>query len=131
MPTAHGPYTLINGAVPVTQQDAAGNLISGGITLTERSSSIVAGAMSQQLAAANLTRRYLFIQNPYSASAQNIAASENLYIRFGAVAATIDTGTSIELLPGASITFEANAIPTAAIQIIATTISHKFIALEG
>ena len=100
------------------------------VTMTERSSTVTAGGTSQQLAAANASRRYLFIQNPNTTAGQGVTA-ENLYIRFGAVAAGIDNGTAIELLPGASLTYESLASPTQAIQVIAATTAHKFIAMEG
>lgn len=101
------------------------------VTLTERSGAMTTGGTSQQLAAANTLRKYLFIQNPVTLTGQNIAAAETLFVRFGATAAGVNNGTSIELVPGASITFEGNAIPTAAIQVNAATTAHRWIALEG
>lgn len=104
---------------------------SANATMTERSSSIVVAATSQQLMAANPARKYLFVQNPSTLTGQGIAAAETLFIRFGASAATVNTGTSIELVAGATFIMESNYVSTQAVQVIATTINHKFIAVEG
>lgn len=137
MPQYLGPYDeenrlRVNVEKSTPPASSSPTFVSGSpVTLTERSGAIAAGGTSQQLAAANTARKYLLIQNLTSAAGQGIAVAENLYIRFGAVAAGIDNGTSIELSPGASLVFEDTAIPTQAIQVNATTINHRFIAVEG
>jgi hypothetical protein len=111
-------------AFPVTTGEQTGSF-------TERSGFIAAGGTSQQLAAANSSRKKIVIQNPLTAAGQNIAASESLYIRFGASAAGIDDGTSIEIPSGGSYISEPDFESTQAIQVNATTTNHRWIADEA
>lgn len=99
-------------------------------SLTERSGSIALGGTSQQLMAANSARTYLLIQNPATTAGQGVTA-ETLFIRFGATGATVNTGTSIELVAGGSYEMAGSFVSTQAVQVIAATTAHKFIASEG
>lgn len=105
--------------------DAAGNLIvatqaSVG-SLTDFSDDITAGGVSQTLAVANVLRKYIFVQN--------LDASEDLWINFGA-AATI-ARPSIKISAGGSFVMEGSFVSTQEITVIATTIGHDFTAKEG
>lgn len=112
--------------------------VSGAITAnnptavpTSKAGAIAAGGASQQLMAANGARKGLMIQNPTDEVGQGgIAAREALYLNFGASAAGVDDGISIELQPGGALFLTQGAIPTSAINVTAATIGHKFIAFE-
>lgn len=93
---------------------------SGTGTLVDRSGTITTGGTSQQVAAANAGRNYIFIQN---------TSAGNLYINFGA-AASVTVG-SILLLPNASYVMEASYISTQVINIIGATTAQSYIAKEG
>jgi len=88
--------------------------------LTNRSGSITTGGTSQQLAAANTTRRYLFIQN---------IATEDLWSNVG-VAAVADQ-PSVKLTPGDAFVMEGLFIDNEAVHIIGATTGSKFVAKEG
>lgn len=98
------------------------NTVGGPIT--DRSSIVITGGSSQQLAAESFIRRYLLVQNP---SDQN----ESLFINFGA-AASATAYNSIELLPGGSYERAGPSfMPTGAVNVTAATTNHPFIAKEG
>ncbi len=98
------------GAVPVSAPTGA--------TYTDCSLALTTGGTSQQLVAANASRKGVLILNPSS-------QIESLFVNFGA-AATTDDSDSIELVPGAREFF-----PTVqAIQVNAATTGHKVIAKE-
>lgn len=91
--------------------------------LTNRSGTIAVGGTSQQIMAANTSRRYLMVQNP-------IAASEPLFVNFGAVASA--AATSYELAAGQMIEFSSPGfIPTGTVNAVAATGAHAFVAKEG
>lgn len=90
--------------------------------LTNRSGTITAGNTSQQLMAANTARRYLFVFNPPT-------ATESLWIDFGTAA--VKDQPSIELVAGASYVMEDMFVSDQAVNIIAATTGHKFVAKEG
>lgn len=103
--------------------DAAGDVLiapSQG-TLTDRSGTIAAGATSQQLAAVNAARRYLFIQN--------LDAAEDLWFNFTTDA--VVSQPSIKLGPGQSYENPAHFCSTEKVTVIATTTSHAFTAKEA
>lgn len=91
-------------------------------TLTNRSGTITTGNTSQQLAAANTARRYLFVYNPPT-------ATESLWINFTSDA--VKDQPSIELVAGASFVMEGMYVSTEKVTIIAATTGHKFVAKEG
>jgi hypothetical protein len=108
----------------VQLKDNSGNDVSPGDrtvgALTNRSGSISSGGSSQQLAAANATRRYLFIQN---------IATEDLWFNFGTAA--VADQPSVRLRPGDSFVMEGLFIDNQAIHIIGATTGSRFVAKEG
>jgi hypothetical protein len=136
------PVQLLNSYIDPLLWNAGNPLISGAVTVsgtvtaqpltgayTNRSGAIAAAGVSQQLAAANGTRRRLFILNPSTAAGQNIAAAERLFINF-TTAAGIDDGLSIELQPGQSFDSGQGPMTTELITVNAATIAHRYIAKE-
>lgn len=97
---------------------------------TDRSSSVTLGGTSQQLMAANTSRKRVLIQNPCSTTTQGIGATENLFIRFEGLAASTSAGNSIELVACGSYDSGAGPITTGQITVNAATTGHKFIAWE-
>lgn len=92
--------------------------------LTDRSGSVTTGGTSQTLAVANNRRRFLYIQNP-------ITATETLFINFTTAASTSGVN-SVELGAGASFTMtEDTFISVDKITVTAATSAHKYIAKEG
>lgn len=91
-------------------------------SLTDRSGTITTGNTSQQLAAANASRRYLFVGNPPT-------ATESLWINFGTAA--VKDQPSIEIAIGASFVMEDMFVSDQAVNIIAATTGHKFVSKEG
>lgn len=120
-PNATGSSTYPNvacsasGALVVSNGGATG---TG--TLTDRSGTIAAGGTSQQLAAANTSRKYIFIQN---------TSTGNLYVNFGS-AASVTVG-SILIPANSSFVMEQGYISTQVINIIGATTSQTYIAKEG
>lgn len=88
--------------------------------LTDRSGSIAAGGVSQQVMAANPARVLFLFQNISSAT---------MYVNFGA-AAVVDSN-SVKVLPEACFTWEQRAIVSQAAHVICATIASKFVAKEG
>ena len=117
---------IISGTVTVDGTTTAQPLTG---SYTNRSGSIATANTSQQLAAANGSRRRLFIQNPYNAAGQGIGAAESLYINFTS-SAVVNDGDSIEILSGASFDTGTGPVSTELVNIVAATAGHKFIAKE-
>jgi hypothetical protein len=92
-------------------------------TLTDRSGTVATGGTSQALAASNASRKYLFIENPPS-------ATENLFINFTSNASTSAAG-SLSLTPGGVFIMESEFVSTEAVTVTAATTSHAYIAKEG
>lgn len=89
--------------------------------LTDRSGTITTGGSSQQLAAANASRSYLFIQN---------VSTGDLWVRFGAAAAA--SQPSIKLAAGASLVAKGDGfIPTESVNIVGATTAQAFSAKEA
>lgn len=87
---------------------------------TNRSGTIAAGGVSQVLMAANAGRKGFVIQNPSN-------EIESLWINFTAAA---NVGQpSIELTPGSSFPYY-GAVSTEAINVLAATLGHAYIAKE-
>ena len=99
-------------------------------SFTDRSGSITTGGTSQQLAAINANRKRIIIENPASATGQNIATAESLFINF-TTAAGVNNGTSIELIPGGTFDSGSGPVSTQAITVNAATIGHVYIAKEA
>jgi hypothetical protein len=95
--------------------------LTTGVTITDRSSTVTVGGTAQTAIAANIYRRFLFIQNPTT-------EIENLFVDFGATA--VGDGTDLTLVPGAAVLFDV-AVPIELISVIAATSGHKFIMKDG
>ena len=102
----HGtePVTLVNSSV-----------------LTDRSGTLTAGAVAQQLAPANLSRTYLLIQNEH--------ATEVMWINFTTTA--VQSQPSLQIAALATFVMETAAASTEVISVIATTIGHPWSAKEA
>ena len=108
--------------VAISPNNSLAVAISG--TLTDRSGTVTTGGTSQQIAAANSSRKFLLIENPSN-------ATEVLYVNFTTAASTT-AKNSIELNAGGSIQLNAGTyITTEAVNVTAVTTSHAFIAKEG
>lgn len=102
--------------------DCAGHalLVTGNHELvTDASSTITSGGVSQQAVASNSARKFLMCQNIDTANV------EDLWLNIG-VAAAANTAGSIRIQSGASITFDSNYIPTNAINVVAATTGHRY-----
>lgn len=89
--------------------------------IVDRSGTIAAGGISQQLAAANATRRYLLIQN---------VSTGDLWFTFGPAAAVL-TQPSLKLAAGASYEMTGAYVASEAIQIIGGGAGQAFSAREA
>lgn len=127
--TCNAAGTICVQAQPVSNPD--GSLIGGGgaavapvtrAAVTDGSGTVTTGGTSQQVFAANTTRSYLMCQNP-------ISATEALFVNIGAAAST--TAGSIELAPGASISFQQQFIPTGTVNVTAVTTAHRYVCKQG
>lgn len=92
-----------------------------GASVTDRSGTITTGGTSQQLAASNAVRIYLFVEN---------VSAENLWINFGAGAAVANQ-PSIKIVPNGSFVMESTFVCTQAVQIIGATTGSAFTAKEA
>ena len=91
-------------------------------SLTDRSGTITTGGTSQVLAAQNLSRAYLFVQN---------ISEETLFLNFGTSATNNEsTPNSIEIKPNQSVTF-VSFVSSDQIFVLGETTGSKFIAKEG
>lgn len=103
----------------VGAQGAGGGPAQG--TLTDRSGTITSGGASQQVMAANASRKYLLVQN------NSVAA---LWVNFTGAAVT--TQPAIQLAAnGGSIVMEGSFVSTEAVTIIGATTGQVFTAKEG
>lgn len=86
---------------------------------------ITLGGTAQLLMSANATRKGIFIRNPGTPTSQGIAATEPLYIGFGAAFAGMAVGAmgSWELFPGEQLP-QFDPVPTEAVYIVAATTGH-------
>jgi hypothetical protein len=118
MPGMHSPS-------PVYLTDSAGNTAAAleiqgsGVTYTNRSGTITAGATAQTLMAANADRRGLWIQN---------LSSGDLWISSLGTAAA--TQPSMKLTAGSLYEAPAHGVPVAAISIFGATTGQAFSARE-
>ncbi len=88
----------------------------------DRSGTITEGGTAQTAAAAKVTRRYLYIENP-------ITATERLW--FWTVATAVADSPSISREPGQSWENPAHFCPTGAVSVIAATTGHAWTAREA
>lgn len=95
---------------------------SGPSSVTNRSGAIATGGVSEEAAAANTSRTWLYLQNPST-------ETEPLFIGFGETADT--DGSDIELAAGQIFVMSGEAAPTTTINVNAATTAHKFIVKEA
>lgn len=88
--------------------------------LTDRSGTITLGGTAQSLMAANLARRYLFVEN--------LSVGDE-WINF--TVAAVLSQPSIRLVPGASFVMESSIVSSDALSIIGATTAQAFAAKEG
>lgn len=104
--------------------DTTGATVQGAKgAVTNGSGTITTGGTSQQAFAANATRKYLFCQNPST-------ASESLFFDFGTAASTT-SGNSVEITAGGNFTFEGNFIPSGTVNVVGATTGDKFTCKQG
>lgn len=87
---------------------------------TDRSGTVTVGGTAQQLAPANTSRKYLFIQNN---------SSGDLWINFGANATTAQPSVKVEA--GANFFWESSFVPSSSISVIGATTGQTFTAKEA
>lgn len=86
--------------------------------------SIATGGTDQTQLAAASYRTNVWVENYCSATTENIAAAESLWVNFGAAAAV---GVGFEIAPCGSVTFTNNNYPTTqALHLFAATTAHQF-----
>lgn len=100
-------------------------LIALGIVVSPSSGSFTnrsgtATAVSAQLAAANSSRKYFYLQN---------VSDGNIWFNFGVAAVT--TQPSLRLRPGETFTLDGSFISTQAINVISEVGSRDYVAKEG
>lgn len=89
--------------------------------LTDYSGTVTVGGAADEVMAANVSRKYLFIQNAEDAT--------DLWINLGVVA--VEASPSIRLAPGASFVMEGSFISSQALSAISSLTGHVFTAKEG
>lgn len=112
----------------------AGSAVIGSIapqlaSFTDKSGAITVGGTSQTLAAINAARKRILVTNPCTATSQNIATAESLFINFTS-AASPTAGGSIELSPCGSYDSGSSVVTTELIAVNAATTAHKWTAKE-
>lgn len=125
-----GGLTCVGGILVLGAGTASiGSVIPLRGTTTDRSVVITLGGTSQQLAASNTSRNRLLIQNPISATAEGLGATETCAVNFGS-AATQAGGNSFDIGPGGSFDSGGGPVMTDAVNIICPTTGHKIPAKE-
>jgi hypothetical protein len=107
--------------VTIDERVLAGRLVRQG-TLFDWSGMIAVGGTAEEALPANDGRRYLLIQNPSS----NGSA---LWVAFGQP--SIQASPSVELLPGATLVFEAGFVPTEGVWVVASIANLAYTMWEG
>jgi hypothetical protein len=125
-----GGTTTIGGLKGVYTAVAAllAQLVSSG-TITDRSGTITSGGTAQQAAAANASRRYLFIQNPGAPGQFDTAPAVPLWVNFGVTA--VAAQPSIRINAGQTLVFDGRFVPVGTVSVIAATTSTPFVIKEG
>jgi|SRR5579863_3492955 len=95
--------------------------VPSAVALTDGSGTITTGNTSQQIFAANASRRYLFIQN---------TSSGNLWINFGASATEGAGAGSIIIFPNASFVMESGTITNQTVNINGGSAGQSFVAKQ-
>src|SRR5574337_1292883 len=124
------------------QCDVNGNLrISGTVTATtglvavtptDKSGTLTAGGTSQILAVANPSRKSLIVQNPCTATGENIAAIEDVYINVTGSATVAGASNFVDLPPCSSAEISYNGtVITTSVTVNAATINHRWYATEA
>jgi hypothetical protein len=106
-----GSESLMAGSMPISA-------VVG--TLADRSGTLTTGGTSQQLAAANTTRKYLLIQN---------VSTTDLWINF--TTAAVVGQPSIKVVAGGNFVMESSFVSNEAVNIIGPTTGQAFTAKEG
>ena len=88
--------------------------------LTNRSGTLTTGGVSQQLAAANAGRKYLFVQN---------LSAGDLWLNFTSAASA--GGSSIKLQPNVGFEMSGDFVSTEAVTLFGATSGQAFVAKEG
>jgi hypothetical protein len=124
------PMKSTGGTVGLVAGTAAiGTITPQLASFTDKSGAITAGGTSQTLAAINTVRKRILIVNPCTATSQNIATAESLFINFTS-AASPTAGGSVELAPCGSYDSGAGPVTTELIAVNAATTAHKWTAKE-
>ena len=121
VPAGVAAFVVGTVARPVTAADPLPVL--RGVTagaLTDRSGTIAAGGAAQQVAAANVNRKYLLIQN---------LSAADLWVNFGAAA--VASQPSVRLAPGAALVMRGDYVDTQAVSVVGATAGQAFTAKEG
>jgi hypothetical protein len=119
-----GVITATSKAKALAVSDAGGltlTIVPSAGNLTDRSGTIATGSTSQQLAASNIARKYLLVQNLDSAA--------DLWINFTADA--VQDQPSVRISPGDAFIMEGSFVSTQQVNVIGPTTGQKFTAKEG
>lgn len=98
-------------------------LLAAASVVIDRSGTVAAANVSQQVMPAKTSRTYLMCQNP-------IANTTTLFVSFDTVAST--TAGSYELAPGGSVAFNGSMfVPTGIVYVTSVTTGQRFVCKEG
>lgn len=122
------PIHLLDAAQHQALIDALDGLARMAPTIVDISGEIEEGGEAQVLRAGDVASKFLFLQNPKSAT-ESLWVQDGKTTGGGAQDAGIDDGHAVELAPGESYTWPAGIAN--AVSIIAATTGHKFIARKG
>ena len=111
-----GSYSL-----QVTVPSGANEFVSQQVSFTDRSGTLAAGSVAQQIMAANLNRKYLLVQN---------VSSGDMWINFN-TNANLNQPSILLLADGGSFVMEGSAIVTDSVSIIGATIGQQYTAKEA
>jgi hypothetical protein len=111
-----GSYSL-----QVTVPSGANEFVSQQISFTDRSGTLGAASVAQQIMAANLSRRYLLVQN---------VSSGSLWINFNANA-NLNQPSILLAADGGSFVMEGSAIVTDSVSVIGATLGQAYTAKEA
>lgn len=102
------------------------------VTATDRGGTLTAGGTAQNAAASNTSRKGFVIQNPCTATGENIAAVEDLYVSVTGAATVAGAGNFADLAPcgSASLIVAPGSVIQTAVSVNATTINHRWTATE-
>lgn len=111
----------IDGSLLSVDSDANGRLVTSVAgALTDRSGTLAAAAVAQQVAAAKSDRKYLLIQN---------VSTGDLWINFGVSA--VQAQPSIKIAAGATFVMDNGFVSSESVSIIGATLSQAFTAKEN